>query len=372
MFKIKKFIALLFSGLFSTSFLASCSSNNNTLDFYLSNGIDNQTAKQYVKLIQDEYNKKFTNNQIAIRAINLNNNQAKLNRLLNNSAAFVFLNSKSVIDNKLYESHTVKLQTLTKQFVFSNSTDRYINGTESDPLRITARAMNELSFDKKPFNEWTDEEFKWNKTAYEAFYSSELTPTYRGMILLGGSKDNIEKAKKAWNDKDWKSFKDLGIITGNNNSAGVYLLQEKLLKKHFNKQDNTFTTLAEEKLKEPNKFGLDEYGTSLIGKTNQYTIGFSDEGSFVWTHNDKSNNHFYIKDENSAIEALIVTETSFYDLGVFNKALDKNLVNELSKIMYELSVQTKDTYLHGLGYYGLSEIKDINQELLIPYQTTWS
>lgn len=360
--------------------LNSCSYQDNNIIFALSEPANKGDIYQFVDDVKNMSNKlKESNSKFSsIKDFNIsvkitNNDFIKKTYLENGSADFTFLKSKTIMDNEFYRYVEPKIQTLAIPFTFDKNSDaRYHDGLNNDPLINIANDMQSQSFDIKPFKEWTDDEFNWNGIRYDKFYDlkGNLIKTYRGMILISGNKSQLTNVRKAWNEKDWNSFRNFGIITGESNSAGSFKLQEKLLLKHFNGQ---FNTLIEDKSLHENKYKVDSYGVEEIGKNSNFAISFSDEGSFSWTHNTKNSSSFRPINDNK-IEILTVTDPGIYDIGVFNKSLDKDIVDLLTESIYQIYVQNinKNEYPSSLGYNGFSKIIDFNKEVVEPYNLTFN
>jgi len=68
-------------------------------------------------------------------------------------------------------------------------------------------------------------------------------------------------------------------MTGKENSASKYLLQEQLFKKHFNLPNNEFTSFALDRQKNPNKYKIDKAKNLSKGENKNYHIVFDELGS---------------------------------------------------------------------------------------------
>lgn len=373
---IFKFLSIFLASI--PLFLTSCGENNN-VTFILSEPANKGDVYQFIYDVQNTAKKIKENNQKynSIKDFNIdvkitNNDFIKKTYLENGTGDFAFLKSKTIMDNKLYKYTNPKIQTLAIPFVFDkDNNSRYINGLENDPLRIIASDMQNISFGKKNFKDWTDNEFQWNGIRYDKFYdlNANLINTYRGMILISGDNNQLKGVKDAWNKKDWNTFRNYGIITGESNSIGNFILQEKLLLKHFG---NQFNTLIEDKSQNQNKYKVDSYGVEDVGKFSNFVISFSEEGSFSWTHNSQYSSSFR-PINNNKIEILTVTNPGIYDIGVFNKSLDYKIVDLLTESIYQIYKQNvnNNEYPSSLGYNGFSKIIDFKKEVIEPYNLTF-
>lgn len=375
-------------------FLSSCGYDENNYVFVLSGTSNNGDYNKFAKDIQSTFNKlknenkkykNLSNITITIKG-DIDDNQSKKDLIENGSADFAFISSKSLIANDFYKKVNPLIQTLTTSFVFDDDMNKvYENGQENDPLITIANNMQSLSFGQDysyPFNSWNDDKkvdsnnevvqpfYDWNGIRYNAFYNednSSLVNGYRGMIVLSGTDNQINNAIEAWNNKNWEDFRNLGIIVGDSSSSGTYLLQEQLIKKHFNLSSSNWT-IAEDKLKHPDKYETDSNGgTSKIGKYSNFVISFTDEGSFAWTHNNKDSSDFSPREE-AKIKILTVTNPAIYDVGIFNKYVNKEVAELITESIIYLYKNNDNLYGEGLGYNGYSQITDFDNQVLKPMQ----
>lgn len=368
--------------------LSSCGNQNKTLNLYLSYRVNDKISEQDFNLFINSWNTKLNqlNKESNIENYNFkiifnDESNIKSNALKNGSADFAILPLSEVFNqqnkNTLIKYADPLIQTLTDAFVFdTHENDVYIDGNFiNDPLIKIAKEMQNQSFSKQNYNLWNDKDFLWNGIRYDIFYQKDnnnnyqLTNHYRGMIVLCGDDNQINIAKKAWENKDWNTFRNLGIIHGNENSDGNFKLQELLLKKHFNNKDNTFTTLLEDKKNHQDKYEYDEYGIKLIGKTNK-VISFTDEASFAWTHNKIESGYKSQNETNKKIEILTVTDPGYYDVGFFSKKINKVLQQNFVDSFIEttrLYKQFGDSY----GYNGFVKINNFQTEVVDKYYKTF-
>lgn len=369
--KINKFI-LLFSSLFICFFpISSCSLNRNKNEFIflLTNSFKNNEL-EYINLLQEEFDKnkkntKYENIEIKLKLKILNNNQAKIDSILNGIADFCYLPSSLIINNNLQKKISPYIQTYTTSFKFDSTFSEYIHGMSDDPLREIANNMQNLSFGNNysfPFKNWKDQKgeqpnYDWNGNRYNYFYNQEkLVDFYRGMIVLSGPDEKINKAIEYWEKKDWNSFRNLGIILGDANSYGSFKLQENLISNHFNLKNFSF---QKDMMLNSNKYITDLVGGEKIGKNENFIISFLDEGSFAWTHNFSNINHFN-PINNWKIKILTVTNPMKYDIGCFRLNIDKELLNLVS---YSIINLHNDIYGPTVGYNGYKIIENFNKEV---------
>ncbi|MDE5553339.1 MAG: hypothetical protein K2I67_02220 [Malacoplasma sp.] len=394
----KKFISkllILASGLISIPAIATaCSTNDdNHYVFALSTTANQGDFNQFANDVEQTFNKLKKQESysqysdladITISVNNIDDNDAKRDLVENGSASFAFLTAKTLTKNNFYQQVNAKVQTLTTAFTFDTDMSKsYVNGLDPndeqgskdgsiDPLREIANNMQKASFGENyqyPFNTWKDTEgtapnYNWNGIRYTAFYSEDkLISGYRGMIFLTGTDAKINEAIKAWDDKNWENFRNLGIMVGKDSSSGNYLLQEQLIKNHFNNLRKNWT-IAEDRKSHQDKYDTDSYGTSKTNNEN-FTIHFSDEASFAWTHYDGTTTD-YSTISNGKIKILTVTNYALYDIGVFSKNVDARVADLLSESMIYLYNNKNNLYGEGLGYNGYQKIKNIEAEIINP------
>lgn len=357
--------------------LSACSNNNNNFVFFLSETVNKGNPSDFVNSVKKnlellDVNKKFTNINFNYKIVG--DDLAKKQSLQNGSGSFAFLKVQTLMSNNFYKESNPLIQTLTTPFTFDlDMNKRYVDGSESDPLRVIASDMQKESFGinyENPHSSWTDETYQWNGIRYDKFYStkSNLVKGYRGMVLLSGPDEKIALAKQYWNDKKWNDFRNLGITVGKKESIGNYKLQELLFRKHFGMPKEW--TLAVDETNNPNKYRVDEYGTELIGKNSDFLISFTDEGSFAWTHRDK-NTTGYSPENNYKIEIFSVTDPSLYDVGTFSKYVDSELTKLISQSIVKTYEDSDNLYGEGLGYNGYEIINDFNLEVVEYYKNTF-
>ncbi|MDZ7293188.1 ABC transporter thiamine pyrophosphate-binding lipoprotein p37/Cypl [Mycoplasmopsis pulmonis] len=256
-----------------------------------------------------------------------------------------------------------KLHTLTRAFKFDKDANaKYVNGQNDDPLRKIATDTNAI-FNKEPlYNNWTREAQKWDGKKYEFLYSNpdDLVSFYRGILFIHGTESDLNQIKKAWNEKNWDTFRNFGIIsTDNTNSSGKYLLQESLIRKHFNLGQNF--TLATDKLNHPSKYKVGR-GRD-IGQDANFKIAFDEEGSFAWTENKKDGKRYTSKIENGKVEVLTATERLPYDIGSFRKDFDEKQANLIVQTFINLGKSGKDSFGPFVGYNGYKSIANFDEEV---------
>ncbi|EGZ31256.1 High affinity transport system protein p37 precursor [Malacoplasma iowae] len=381
--KNKKKLTLLFSvsTMLIPFVLSGCSNDNNTYTFYLSSSHDNgegiDNGKQFAKRIEQIVNQQNAKTNLPKIKINyhlVTDPQVKISKLKNGSADFAFIPMGKSIDNQLVNYSQPKIQTLTDAFVFDKEDDKfYSDGGTNDPLRIIAEEMQKVSFDKNPIFENWGLSFGWNNIRHDDFYAKDsktsnyiLTDHYRGMIVLNGTDEDIKKAENAWDTRDWESFRNLGIIYGDQSSDGNYKLQELLLKKHFKKDKNW--TLNSDIEKYPDKYLKDDFGNTKMGISSN-VISFTDEASFAWTPSNKTS---YKTPNGKKIKILTVTDPLYYDIGFFSKRITGALLDNFIYAFKYLEINNLNTYGASIGYNGYREIKNYQTEVLDKYNKTFN
>ncbi|QZX49328.1 ABC transporter thiamine pyrophosphate-binding lipoprotein p37/Cypl [Mycoplasma sp. E35C] len=344
----KKLFLALSSGLFLAGIASSCARSNDELRFELkidhdANSVLDSYRDKLTELVSNKLNKKI---KININVISDGN--TIIDNIKANLTDFAFVSS-SALRNTDSNEVLPKIQTLTRAFKYDNQELAY--GQE---LNKVSEQVNNL-FNEIPYQQWTDDNRMWDGNKYRYFYdtSDSLVKYYRGMILIGGDVDTLTKIKKAWNDKNWEEFASYGIGGGNTTSNGKYLYQLNLLKKHFQKTDLTINNYQIIKGRE-------------IGLNKDVHIVFDDMNSFAWTQNNNKQVPSFTwdkNDNNSKVEVLSLTNPALYDIGVFNKKLDKEIVNAISESIIELSNQNKDEYGKTVGYNHYKLINDPEKEV---------
>ena len=371
--------------------ITSCSSNDNNYVFILENTANQGDYNQFAKNVQDTFNelktkdekyKNLSNITITVKS-GISDDQSKKDLLENGSADFAFLTSKSLVSSNFYNKVYPTIQTLTTSFTFDTDMSKvYLDGSDNDPLRVVANQMQKESFGTNyeyPFKNWQDDfqldasnniiqpHYGWNGIRYNAFYDTNqsLVNAYRGMIILCGTQDQIDKVKEAWNNKDWQTFRSYGLVVGDTSSAGTYLLQEQLLRTHFNL--GSTWTIAKDRLENSKYYETDANGgTSKIGVDSSFLINFTDEGSFAWTHNTINNNDYSPTIQDAKIEIFTVTNPLLYDIGVFSNYINKDVADLLTQSIIYLYSSNNNLYGEGLGYNGYRQINDFTSEVLNP------
>ncbi|WP_330463443.1 ABC transporter thiamine pyrophosphate-binding lipoprotein p37/Cypl [Metamycoplasma gateae] len=261
------------------------------------------------------------------------------------------------------------IQTLTRAFKFDkNFNDKYSNGMEDDKLRQIAKNAQEL-FEAKPYTQWTNDEYKWNGNIYEHFYANEneLVEHYRGLIMIHGTENERNAIKKAWDEKDWNSFRNFGLITGKQTSGSKYILQEQLFRKHFNLEGNKFTSFAEDKLQNADKYTIDKARNIGKGSLKKFHIVFDELASFAYTNNKKGN-LYTPEDNDSKIEFLTATEPLKYNIiAVDKRAFNDQEINDLKNIIINVWREKQDDYGPTVGFNGYKTINDHVEEVINPY-----
>lgn len=338
------------------------------------NFTDESPLNVFSKDLMDEVNKlkkeysKYANILLEKIAINSVSDGAVIVQNVNtNKSQLGFASAYNVFQSSI-KNFDIKIQTKTR--AFKGDTEINFYNDQNNPLEQVAKNL-QTEFATPPYKDWKgtnkDPGVKnWNNFIYQSIYAGAdiLVPFYRGMIMIYGKDDKIKEIEKAWFDKDWTKFKSFGIAAGKPTSAGKYILQEKLLKKHFGK--NAFTTLAEEKNNNPNfKFLTDQEGKN-IGNKNlaDYHIVFDDEASYAWNQNKASNPPYYTpEDTNAKVKIFMVTDPLPYDFGFFNKSVPSLTQYVISEALINLANQKRDKFGPSYGYNGYELITNFNEQV---------
>lgn len=263
------------------------------------------------------------------------------------------------------------LQSYTTAFNFDEEYNKnYSDGSQSDDLIKIAQTAFE-KFNNEKYINWTDEKYGWDGSKYKVFYNTnKLVDFYRGNVMIWGSDQEIAQIKKAWFEKDWETFRNFGIMTGSENSASKYLLQQSLFKKHFGKK---FITFAQDKLNNKDKYIIGNPKDIGKGSNIKYHIVFDELGAFAYTHNTKKGkkNDFY-NPINGKIEFLTATEAAKYNVWAVNKNLNNETTDALANAILDVWKNNQDEYGPQIGINGYKKITDIENEVIKPYERLFS
>ncbi|MGX9339248.1 ABC transporter thiamine pyrophosphate-binding lipoprotein p37/Cypl [Mycoplasma sp. 1890] len=345
---------------------------NLTLKFVINEPFFGNKKHLFFSKILSEFKKKINKDAtIKVRYVSANNDIASIVRKKTSNVAiittplFIRNNDQNIIPI---------LQTMTRAFKFDkNFNDSYSDGSNTDKLRIIAAKLQKL-FNKKSYTAWTDEEYSWNGNIYEYFYAknNELVEYYRGIIMIQGTNEEREQIKKAWDNKDWNTFRNFGIVTGKESSGSKYILQEALFKKHFNLENNKFNSFAEDKIKNIEKYTQGEAKNIANGSLKKYHIVFDEMASFAY-RNNKRGKFYTPDDENVKIEFLTATDPLKYNVVVVNKDdFNTEQINYLKNIIIDLWRKNEDDYGPTVGFNGYKIINDVDKEVIQPYNKIFS
>lgn len=283
-----------------------------------------------------------------------------------NAIDFAIVDATTTIEDDREKELYNGLQTLT--WAFKNTTDKptfYQDGTESDPLRKSAKELSDL-FNKTPYNEWSsknNDPQKWDGIAYRFLYDESnprrIISYYRGMIMISGDDKTRQEIKKAWNEKDWEKFRNFGIIHGKLTSAGKFKMQNFIIKKHFGDKFKA-KSLNEDRTNHTEKYLQGDGFT--IGQDPKYKIAFDDEASFAWTENKKDGKQYHSTENNGKVEILMVTNPASYDVGSFRPTFNKTQADMISEAFVNLAKNGKDAYGPNVGYNGYRKIDQTDPE----------
>ncbi|WP_027119388.1 ABC transporter thiamine pyrophosphate-binding lipoprotein p37/Cypl [[Mycoplasma] testudinis] len=318
---------------------------------------DSQAVENYQKLFNQTFDEIKNSDQKykGVEGVNLKINPnvsdsvTKLTNVMTGKSDFSFVNMATVsspdaqTNKNFFEPY---IQTLTQSWTY-DSNETYFDQDQGKSLMTIGQKATD-AFNKTPYQSW-DSDKEWDGAKYKKFYGEKLVRFYRGMIMIYGNPTELANIKKAWTDKDWKTFSNFGILHDKTSSAGGYLLEQALIRKQFGFDaswsliDNLLPAKSEQK----------SHGGYLIGQDPNFRIAFDDEGSWAWQKNGDPS-YFNPKDAEAKIEVLSVTDPLFYDYGIFNsKFKDQPLFKELIlKTFQNLSQKTTDqNIVDGLGFY---------------------
>ncbi|AZZ65463.2 alkylphosphonate ABC transporter substrate-binidng protein [Metamycoplasma phocicerebrale] len=349
--------------------LAAISCNNKKgLFFGLNSPWYGKKNEDFFIKVFEQYKEKTNNKNLEYKTTFVAENNDTVSLLKKGTVNIATITTPLLIKQKS-ENIIPIIQTLTRAFKFDlNASDLYSNGLENDKLRKIAKNVQEL-FDKKPYKDWSDEEYKWNGHIYETFYANKdtLVDYYRGIIMIQGNEEQLKQIKKAWEEKDWNTFRNFGIVLGKATSGSKYILPEALFKKHFNLENNKFTSFAIDSLKNSKKYLIEKAKNIGKGSLKNYHIVFDEMGSFAYTNN-KNGNYYTLEDPNSKIEFLTATEPLKYNVIAVNKdTFSDEQIKILKEIIFSLWKEGKDNYGPRVGFNGYKIINDIKTEVIDPY-----
>ncbi|WP_412031734.1 ABC transporter thiamine pyrophosphate-binding lipoprotein p37/Cypl [Metamycoplasma buccale] len=355
--------------------LVSCTSY---LNFSVNAPWDKNLDPSFFTEIVKEYNKLKNENEVTKKWKNENANVSFIEE--NNDIAQNIIKGASdigVMTSYLFNSSSHKknlipiLQTLTHAFKFDKFFSKYKNGLSNDPLVEIAKKAEEM-FNRKKFSDWDKKEYEWDGSKYKYFYDEKsLVDFYRGLVMIRGNEKILKEIKKAWENKDWNTFRNFGIVTGKKTSGSKYILQQALFKKHFNKEGNRFTSFEEDRLNHKDKYKEGRARDIGKGELKNYHIMFDDLGSFAYTNNQKNNKKLdYYSPENKEekIEFLTVTEPLKYNVFVASKFLNEIKRKLLAKAIYNVWKNNLDSYGPRVGFNGYRIIQNPDLEVIKPYE----
>lgn len=342
---------------------------------------DKNLDKSFFKEIIAEYNRlnKLTNSTAKdingdVSFVESGNDLAK--NLVKGASEVAILTPKAFYDNKSRNSLVPFIQTLTQAFKFEKENSYYKNGNENDDdLRKLASEAQKF-FEKEKFVDWDDSKYDWDGAKYRHFYDLNKTiDFYRGMVMIWGDAQTRAEIKKAWDEKDWNTFRNFGIVTGKKTSASRYKLQEALFRKHFNKAGNKFTSFSEDMLKHADKYQQGDGHNISKGSLSKYHIVFDEFGSFAYKHNTykgRKLDYYSTENANEKIEFLTATEALKYNMFVAEKSIGQKIIDLLAKAVLNTHKNGKDNYGPRVGFNGYKIIEDIQKEVIKPFEKVFN
>lgn len=256
-----------------------------------------------------------------------------------------------------------EIQTLTNAFYADKNGVEYTNGTNQDPLRMTADKENQ-KFSELPVNNWNEE--NWNGSIWVNQYDQidnsktefNKVPYQRGAIWIYGNDDLRNQIINAWNNKDWNTFKNFGLIIGENDSSSKYLLPQNLFRKHFNKPGNEFTSFVS--IKDDPKIVTAASPIKAVEKRNDYKIIFDNQGSYAYTKKSKLIERYNSKNGES-LQLFMLTNPTPYNIGIFNSNVPKNIRDAITDVFTSLSNE-ENSWGDALGFNGYEKINNFDTQ----------
>ncbi|TPR54687.1 ABC transporter thiamine pyrophosphate-binding lipoprotein p37/Cypl [Metamycoplasma neophronis] len=352
--------------------VASCSKEEKTIKLIVNKPWYGTEKHEFFNKIAEIYNSKDENKQKIKIEVNYSNDN---NNLANN--VIKGTSDIAVITTSLFNAGDNPnlllplIQTTTRAFNFDKHISYYENGTENGPLRTIANKAYRL-FSEKPYAEWTNSEYQWNGSIYQKFYAelNDRVSYYRGLVMLQGNEEEINQITEAWNNKDWNTFRNFGIVTGDNTSGSKYLLQEALFKKHFNKPNNLFISFANDKINHSEKYMTGKPRDIGQGALQNFHIVFDELGSFGYTNNTKGGkllNYYKPSKPDAKISFLTTTGPLNYSIFAASKLLPKDIAEAFSKALIEAWEQGEDDYGPTVGFNGYKLITNAKNQVIDPF-----
>ncbi|WPB50447.1 alkylphosphonate ABC transporter substrate-binidng protein [Metamycoplasma subdolum] len=369
--KFKKF--LLFVPVTFALPLTAISCQKNEMSFAVTSPWDQNFDTSFFEKVVQEYNLILKKDNIKTKVYFEGEKNDIVSKILKGTSDVAFLTA-SQFNHESNKNEVIPiLQTLTRRFNFDNTFTTYKDGSLNDPLRKLAKEAQTL-FEEKPFAEWDDKSYGWNGSIYEKFYDSgpnPLTDYYRGVVMIWGNDSTRNAIKKAWDDKDWNSFRNFGIVTNEITSSSKYLLEEALFAKHFNKENNKFTSFALDKQNHSDKYIQNKARNISKGALENYHIVFDELGAFAYTHNIKMGqklDYYSTCKKEDKIEFLTATEPIKYNIIAVSKQMSERERKALAQAFVNAWKNGDDNYGPRVGYNGYKIINDYKAEVIDPFE----
>lgn len=361
-----KFKKILIGSAFisTTALLFMSASCNKTISLMIQDptyGADPQKAKMEIQKI---FNNNLKNKNIKVNVIIGDPNVDSIIKGTEYDFGFV---SAGQISSYLNDSNNKlpfipKIQTLTNAFYKDTQNAKYSDGSINDPLRKITAQENQR-FSEMPVDQWNKE--NWNGSIWVNQYDQiENSKTQfhkvgyqRGVMWIYGDDELRNKIIQAWNNKDWKTFKSFGIIIGENTSSSKYLLPQNLLRKHFDKPNNDFISFAQ--IADDPKITTASSPIKDVEKRKDYKILFDNQGSFAYTSSKKLIER-YSADKNEKLQYFMLTNSTPYNIGIFNSNLPKTTIDAITNVF--LNLKNKDNeWGDNLGFNGYERITEFDK-----------
>ncbi|AXE60497.1 alkylphosphonate ABC transporter substrate-binidng protein [[Mycoplasma] phocae] len=371
---LRKILLISTPAILASTTLVAC---QNTIRFSVDKPWFGEAKGEFFSKVIAEYNAQTkTNNSFSVKFepnnVDIIENIKKGSQNIGIVTSTLFNDDKS---NKNFMTPIVQTLTRAQIFDLNKFNAKYSNGSKDDSLVKIAEEAYQL-FAEKPYNEWEDDKYQWNGNIYEKFYADkdQLSEYYRGLVMIQGTSEEIKEIRSAWEQKDWNKFRNFGIGHGKRNSGSKWFLQEALFKKHFNLENNKFSSFAEDLLNHQDKYIEMKARDIARGSNVKYHIVFDELGSFAYTYNsntktNKVYDYYLPENKNVKIEFLTTTEALKYnvvvaDSKVFSPEQQKILANAFLKIWQ----QDQDDYGPTVGFNGYKIITDPEKEVILPFE----
>ncbi|QJR44204.1 ABC transporter thiamine pyrophosphate-binding lipoprotein p37/Cypl [Mycoplasma miroungirhinis] len=333
----------------------------------------------FFKSIESKYNElknqdKDTKNteNITINPDLLSNDRALVETIITNKSqvaivSSVFLNNQFNETQKYIDLVQPILLAQTFAPKYDTNADFYDENNNVKLDEISKKQNDD--FTKKPYKNWNDEEYGFKYGIYQHFYEPFGTNInyQRGAIFIAGDDETLKKIKKAWNDRDWKTFRSFGIVKDQNTSSSTrFIYPEFLFKKHFNKDNNQFTGFNNDENENPSNYinypihnSATHMGQSIF---KDFHIFLGEQNEYAFHHNDADKNYF-TRLNNEKIELLTVTDPFLFFVVIVSKQFNQKQIKFLQQAILETSKENKDDFSYRIGISGYTQ-ENVNRQYI--------